>query len=380
MKGRRWIWGTVAALALLSSGCKGNVELNELHIVHAVAVDVGKKGGVRVSAEISELTTGGQQPKGMQNRTFLLTGEGKTLFEAARYILDKSDRTLLWGQTSVIIISKAAASRDFDKQIESIRRFRQFRNTTMLFMIDGTASEVLEVAMPNSAISGQALRGLSEGGESTALTTQTTLLDIYRDQINKYRDILVPSVNISKKERGAKSWMLQTVGFFAFSDNKLAGYMGVKESKGYMRAANLMRGAVEEVACGGASSRTVTFENTISKSRITAKLDKDGAPVAHIEIDADLNLVGIPCEDTDVTPGDIADWEKRLNAEIESEVEDFLAASQRRKTDLLGIGENLHRRHPKQWSRVKERWAELYPTCRFTVRVRTRIDHTNFTT
>lgn len=68
----------LAMFALAGTGCKGSLELNEIHIVHSIALDVGKNGGVKLSAEIARLASGQQQPKGMQNKTFMLTGEGAT--------------------------------------------------------------------------------------------------------------------------------------------------------------------------------------------------------------------------------------------------------------------------------------------------------------
>jgi len=380
MKRAAWTIGLWAAIALQVAGCMGNMELNELYIVHSVSLDVGDRGGVKVSAEIAKLGTEGMQPKGMQNKTFLISGEGNSLFEAARLIRVKSDRTLLWGQTTAIVISKAIVKEGIEKQIEEIRRFRQFRNTTLMFMIDGKASDVLEIEMPNASITAQALRGLADGGESTALTLKTTLLDVYKDRINHYQDIRFPAVRVLKgKSEGSKP-MLQTVGFYAFSGARLAGFMSAKPTKGYLRASDRLVGAVERIVCEGESGKTVTFENTKSRSTTSARLEADGTPSVRIEVDADLNLVSSACEDEmTITPALISEWERRLNAEIVSEIEDFAEFTRERKTDLLGVGEILHRQHPGQWKQVKKTWSEVYPSCRFYINVRTRIDHTNFT-
>ncbi|QTH39907.1 Ger(x)C family spore germination protein [Cohnella sp. LGH] len=369
----------LAVCALVCSGCDGSLELNELYIVHSVALDAGKNGGVKLSAEIARLESGQQQPKGMQNKTFMLTGEGSNIFEAARLMRAKSDRTLLWGQTTAIVISKDIALQSFDKQIETLRRFRQFRNTTLVYMIDGQASRVLEVEMPNASISAQALRGLAEGGEITGLTSQISLLDIYKDRINGYQEICIPAVRVLKSKDGGADRLIKAAGFFAFRGEQLAGFMPARISKGYLRASNRMRSTIEKLACDGKPGNTIAFENTRSSSRVAASLDKTGTPSVRIEVDTDLNLVGQPCEDQTVTPELIAEWEKQLNSEIEDQINGFIAFSQQHATDLLGIGERIHRKQPQQWKRIKDEWREIYPTCRFTVEVNTRIDHTNFT-
>lgn len=380
MRGAGRLARVLTALALLCSGCKGNLELNELHIVHSVGLDPGKNGGVKLYAEVAKLASGQQQPKGMQNRTFILTSEGSNLFEAARLMRVKSDRTLLWGQTTAIVISKDIALQSMERQIETFRRFRQFRNTTLVYMVDGSSAEVLKAEMPNASISAQALRGLAEGGESTALTDPTSLLDIYKDWNNGFRDIKIPSIKVLKDRNGGKGEkLLKAVGFFAFRGNRLAGFMPARVSKGYLRAADRLKGSSEKLACPGESGTSIAFENTKNDSRISVSVSDNGIPSVRIEVDADLNLVGATCEDVTVTPELIAGWEKRLNEEIAGQIEDFFSFSKRHKTDLLGIGERIHRKRPKQWKQMKDDWAEIYPTCRFSVIVHTRIDHTTFT-
>lgn len=290
----------------------------------------------------------------------------------------KSDRTLLWGQTTAIVISKDVALQSLDKQIESLRRFRQFRNTTLVYMIDGQASRVLEVEMPNASISAQALRGLAEGGKTTGLTSPTSLLDIYMDRINGYQEVSIPAIRVLKGKDGGSDRLFKAVGF-AFKGDQLAGFMPARISKGYLRASNRMKSTIEKLTCENKPGNTVAFENTRSSSRIMASLDETGTPVVRIEINSDLNLVGQPCEDQTVTPELIAEWEKQLNSEIEDQIRGFIAFSQQHATDLLGIGERIHRKQPQQWKRIKDEWSELYPTCQFTVNVNTRIDHTNFT-
>lgn len=374
----RAVWA-LSALVLLCSGCRGNLELNEIHIVHSVGLDTGKNGGVKVYAEIARLASG-QQPKGMQNRTFMLTAEGSNLFEAARLMRVKSDRTLLWGQTTAIVISKDIARQGIERQIETFRRFRQFRNTTLVYMVDGSASEILKVEIPNSSISAQALRGLAEGGESTALTDPTTLLDIYMDWSNGFQDIRIPAIKVVKdRTSGKEEKLLKAVGFFAFRGSRLAGFMSARVSKGYLRAANLLKSSSEKLICPGESGTSVAFENTKNTTRLSVSVDASGTPSVRIEVDADLNLVGAACEDVTVTPELIADWEKQLNEEIADQIDDFIAFSKRHKTDLLGIGERIHRKQPQRWKQMKDDWAEIYPTSRFSVTVHTRIDHTNFT-
>ncbi|BBI35044.1 Ger(x)C family spore germination protein [Cohnella abietis] len=366
----------VIVVCSILSSCKGSEELNELHIVHSIAVDSGQNGGVKLTAEIAKLSTGGNQPKGMQNRTFYLTGEGKSLFEAARLMRVKSDRTLLWGHTTSILFSEDVAKLGIGKHIRAIRQLRQFRNSALVYVMKGNAYEALQVTMPNVAITSLALRGLTEGASITALTEKMSLIDIYKELVNHYEDLSIPAAQIVTDSSEKERRLLQTVGIYSFQGDRLIGLMKERETKGYLRAGNKLSGAVETLKCD--DGQTISFENTSNKSRLKVSVDSNMRPVIRIEIYADLNLTSLQCKDSEVTPGKISDWENSLNERISEDINQYIDFSQRNKVDLLGVGEIIHRRHPKQWKKMKEDWDTIYASSRFNVEVHSRIDHTNF--
>jgi Ger(x)C family germination protein len=377
MMARKGLVVFAIAICLTVSGCKGSMELNQLHIVHTVGIDVGRNNGVKITAEIAKLSASGQQPKGMQDRTFYLAGEGSSLFEAARLMRAKSDRTLLWGHATVVVFSRAIAEQGIGKHIMAIRRLRQFRNSTLVYVTEGKASEVLEATMPNATITSQALRGLSEGGESTALTQETSLIDVYENLINQYMDIRIPAVQLLEDPSTKKKKLLKSVGLYAFDSDRLVGLMKSNETKGFYRATGSLSGSVETIPCG--PNQTIAFENTSSNSRVRTYLDANGIPNVKIEVNADLNLASVQCESQEVTISLISEWEKQLNKAISDNVEQFIAFSQKNHSDLLGIKERIHRKYPKRWKKIKDKWDEIYPETKFSFEVHSRIDHTNFT-
>jgi len=368
----------IIGVSLSSSGCKGSAELNELHIVHSVAIDAGEKEHVRVTAEIARLKAGGQQPKGMQNKTFLLSVEGDTLFEAARRMRLQSDRMLLWGHTSVIIFSKQVAKKGIQTQIDGIRRSRQIRNRTLIFVTEGKAYETLKLHSPSGSISSQVIRGLSEGGESTAMTEEVRLIDVYRDLENGFRDITVPSIQEEQDVAQGESMLLHASGLYAFRGDRLVGLMNSAQTKAYLRTMNMMDGSIENITCG--KRKIITLENVNNRSKVKAYADTNKKVHVHIKINADLNITSLGCIEETVTPDSIHRWEKQLNASIESQVRQMIAFTKRYKSDLLGIEERIHRRQPKLWKQMKKEWERIYPTIEWTVEVHTRIDHSNFIT
>ncbi|GAA3404739.1 Ger(x)C family spore germination protein [Paenibacillus hodogayensis] len=365
------------AVLLFATGCKGNVELNEIHIVHSIALDQGEEGRLLLTAEIAKLTPSGQQPKGMQNDKFFLSYESESLFEAARLMRNKSDRTLLWGHTTVILLSKDVAKQGIAKHIDAIRRLRQIRNSTLLYITEGKAYETMSVASPSASISSQVLRGLVEGGEVTASTRETKLIEVYQELINGYKDVTIPAIaKAADPSEGGKP-VLEANGLYAFHGDRLAGLMRGAETKGFLRASNQMSGSVESIGCGS-SGQTITFENIASSVTVHTDFDANGKPRVGIDINADLNITSLPCREFEITTESVGQWEFQLNASIAEEIRQFVRYSQKHKTDLLGIGERIHRKYPKQWKALKDDWVERYADVEFDVTVHSRIDHSNF--
>ncbi|WP_240414119.1 Ger(x)C family spore germination protein [Paenibacillus periandrae] len=376
MKHRTWRLAVILGICLISSGCRGNMELNDLHLVHSIAIDEGSHGLTKLTAEIAELSPSGQQPKGMHNGTFFLSSEGNSLFEAARLMRTKSDRTLLWGHTAVILFSKAAAKNGINKHIEAIRRLKQFRNSTLLYVTEGQAFEALQVSKPKGPIFSQTLKGLSQGEKSTALTQQTSLIEVYKDLVNRTHDLTIPALQVVKDPIMSKKQELQATGLYAFQGEQLIGLMSTTETKGYLRALNKMESAVETLSCG--PNQSITFENVSNKSVIQPFVDTTLKPKTHIDIYATLNITGYECKGAEINPEIILELEKKLNKTIASDVQQYIRYSQKHKIDLLGIGEKIHRSYPNYWKKMQASWDDIYATSQFTVTAHCRIDHTNF--
>ncbi|MFD2118049.1 Ger(x)C family spore germination protein [Paenibacillus yanchengensis] len=363
-------------LSLSISGCKGSSELNEIHIIHSVGIDKGEKQPIRLTAEIAQLTASGQQPKGMQNNTYLLTSEGKSVFDAARLMQQQTERSLLWGHTTIIIFSKQIAKEGIRSQIDAIRRMRQIRNGTFLFVTERRASDILQLKSPSESIASQMIRGLSEGGTNTALTDKTLLIDVYSNLINEFKDITIPAINIEKDMLRSDKLRLQASGLYAFHGDRLTGLLNNIETKGLLRANNRMSGTVENITCD--ENSIITFENINNRSRVTVKVDNQLHPTVLMKIYADLNISSLGCSEMIVTPESIHKWEKKLNETIETELRQMIAFSNRHHADILGIGERIHRKYPKQWREMQQSWHDLYQTVEWKINVYTRIDHSNF--
>jgi hypothetical protein len=86
----------------------------------------------------------------------------------------------------------------------------------------------------------------------------------------------------------------------------------------------------------------------------------------------------VQCDNVKVDPSTIAGWESEINKVIAADIDRYIQFSQKRKLDLIGFGEMIHRKQPKQWRKIKDNWDHLYSEAKPKIKVHARIDHTNF--
>ncbi len=86
------------------------------------------------------------------------------------------------------------------------------------------------------------------------------------------------------------------------------------------------------------------------KWKMLVKIDTEGAVV---ENGTNLLLS---------SPQSIKTVEKAFEKAIKKRIELALHEAQHKmRADILGFGEEFHRKYPKQWKQIKNRWDQVYP-------------------
>ncbi|BAU28391.1 Ger(x)C family germination protein [Aneurinibacillus soli] len=353
------------------TGCWGREELNEVAVIQTVAIDKEGKDNIRITIEISGVASKGQTPTGLSAKPIYLTETGKSIFEVARKMSNKTTRTLFWGHVSSIVFSKEMAKSGLKKHFDILTRLRQFRNLTNIFIMDGNASDIFKVTFPQESLTSSGLNGLLKAQNSEASTKKVTLMQVFQTLTNDYNDLAIPSLHVYKNPQTQKL-NLRVGGMYVFAKDKQIAYMDAEKTKSYLRAINEGKETVEILPLGK-KSRYVSFENVRNSANVMTLL-QNGMPSVTIELNAKFDVTEVQKE-MQISPEQIEKWENQLNALLSKQMEAFISYTKKNKVDLIGIKEMVHRKYPKQWKELKKDWYKIYPDIPFQIVVKSKIEH-----
>jgi spore germination protein KC len=377
MSHRILLFSLLIIISCLLTGCWGHNETNDLAIIHSVAIDKGEKNKIRVTVEISN-TKPSSSPMGIQTKPIYLSIEGITLFDAGRLLREKSSRELLWGHTSAIIFSQEVAREGLKKHIDTFKRLRHYRNSTNVYITEGKAADIFKAKVPQQSLIAFALNGLIKTQELTATTEKVNLITVYQTLINRYNDLTIPAVHITKLPFSNKR-TIEIKGLYCFHGDRLVSFLDQEKTKGYLRVLNKVEGTVERIPYGK-KNNYITFENIHNHAKIKPLFTSLGKPTVKIEASIDYNIVGVQPDIEKISDQLIQSWEKKLNDRVKKQIRNFITYTQKNGTDSLGLGETFHREYPKEWKQIKGEWVNMYPKLAYTIDVKSHIGHTNLLT
>ena len=167
--------------------------------------------------------------------------------------------------------------------------------------------------------------------------------------------------------------MVMNFGGAAFRKDKLVGFLDRTEARG----ANWVRGEVK--------SGVVIVPAIIDKNRrISMEIIKTWADIrpsiddGKIKFTIEVNAVGDMVENQDAPkPMDHTEYlnyflevENKFKSGIEQEVRAAADKAQDElQSDILGFGDALGRKYPKEWKELKDKWGELFPQVEYDVNV-----------
>ncbi|MFD0693467.1 Ger(x)C family spore germination protein [Paenibacillus sp. GCM10027628] len=354
------------------TGCWGREELNEIALIHTIAIDKEDKNNIRVTIEISQTVPQGQSPSGLRGKPVYLTEVGETLFEVARKLSANTTRNLIWGHISGIAFSKEVAKEGLKKHFDILTRLRHFRNMTNVYITDGNAKDIFSAVVPQQELTSIGVTGLLKAQNSSGSTKRVTQMQVFQNLTNDYNDLTIPALHVYKHPITEKSY-LRVGGMYVFAKDKLISFMDSEKTKSYLRAINEAKEA-EEPLHSEEKNKSYSFENTHTSAKVIPNL-QNGIPSVTIELLASFDVAEVQKE-TKIDPEQIEKWKDQLNESLKDQMMDFIAYTKKNKVDLVGIKEIVHRNYPKQWKKLEKDWDKIYPEIPFQIVVKSNIEHT----
>ncbi|MHA7967669.1 Ger(x)C family spore germination C-terminal domain-containing protein [Paenibacillus sp. CAU 1782] len=147
-------------------------------------------------------------------------------------------------------------------------------------------------------------------------------------------------------------------GLAVFNNDKLAGWFGEEQSKGYNFIKNNIRNSAGHITCP--SGELIGIETLRNETKINVEIS-EGKPVVTINIKNVSIVSDVQCTIDVSSPETINEIKKKAAERIKGIIERTIHHAQRKyQFDVFGFGQLFYLEHPKSWAKMKENWSIYY--------------------
>ena len=345
------------------SGCWDRIEITDLAIVTAAAIDKKGNNQIELSVQVfipSSISSGGGQGGSSQGGSGVTTmvrfAKGSNIADALSKLQSKLPRKIFWGHCKVFVFGEKLAKEGIQEQLDFLLRHPQPREKANVYVSKGEAKPILESLPPLENYSGEVLRELSD----LHIGMLVTLQDLDEMLTGKPQSAALPFVKILPPGKGQTKLqgIPYIVGTAVFKKDKMTGTMTEKETRGLLWLRDEIesytvtfqpKGMKGEISLNPVTAQVKIIPQIINnKWRFLVKVNTEGAVIQN-ETNLDLS-----------SPKSINAAERAYQKDIENRIEMAFLHTQDKKADILGLGKDFYRKYPKQFNKVENHWDDIF--------------------
>ncbi|MGE5485428.1 MAG: Ger(x)C family spore germination protein [Ignavibacteriales bacterium] len=376
-------------VASLLGGCWSRKEITEIAIVLGTGIDLLPDGRIRLSVQIArpgafygggEAGGGGRQPA-----SWVVSGEGKTVEEAARYLAMRVPRELYWGHSIILVFGEEMARRGLRPVGDFFNRERQPRETMWVMVAEGEAKDVLEC---NSVL---------EKTSAQAAAFLTRMRTGFAVQIREFTEMLASkgvqpvATRVIVKELGTTQGptqegmapaqrQVEVSGVAVFSEDRLIGWLDDHETRGLLwLKGEVVKGCIA-VPSPEEPDKEISLRTRQGQTKIIPQYD-GGRVRFDVKIKTEADIVEQQSLENLARPEKIKALEKLMGEEIRTRATAALEKAQREYgVDIFGFGDAFHRKYKRDWQKLKDRWDEEFARAEVSITVEAHVRDTGLLT
>lgn len=363
-------------ISLLLSGCWDRKEINRLGIVMMSAIDVDEDGGIIGTVQIPLPSGGGaENGKGTADKGFYtISAKGKNINDMMQHLQERSSRELFVSHRRVLLIGESLAERGLKDVLDYYTRDPDSRLRTYVFIVRGRkAGELLDISIPSEQVPGTAIMELAKSKIATGSKLGNIVTEMATDGIVPTIDVLeVRPTSVLKESKGNSDSTFRLNGSAVIKDYKLVGFLNIEKMRGLLWIRDMLNKGVVTTQVPGeegevsfdvvGASRKIRFILQRHDVKVNIFLEAEG-PVYENDTNLDLR-----------DPLHIKKVEEALSNAIKTRVEQTIEIVQMElRADILGIGQELYRTHPRKWNELSEKWEDIFPEIEISVNAKVTV-------
>ncbi|MGE5398326.1 MAG: Ger(x)C family spore germination protein [Chitinophagales bacterium] len=397
----------ICLIPLFLGGCWNRREVQDISINTGMGFDriiYNGQPGYRVSilASLPAKPSGssvmgtGAPSKGNEQQ-IVVSLEGKTVYDAVRNWNDRIPRQLFLSHVQVFVIGESLARDGIKEVMDFCMRHRGLRMRTWVVVANGSALDALQIRpeMENTSADEEA-KLIAKGSGRNSKVVKTDLRQVLYDLVTPGKESVMPHLkpiippegltakNVSSGSSGDKAStenktlkkVVNFEGSAVFKGDRLTGWLSPLETQGLL----ILTGKADEGVIPvkfKSSTTNVSYVFRKNKSKIKPVIDGN-----RIRFEITLHGNGDLLEDGELKL-DKTDYDvitKRVNREIERRCYLSIKKIQALNSDIMGLGNIVHRTQPEVWRQVGEQWDDIFPTIEVTVKASSIIEQNGMQT
>lgn len=362
-----------SVLLISQTGCWNSREINELAFVLSIALDKDDDG-FKVTAQIAKPDVFSKTPSGGSSGTekekpfWVVSGKGKTIFEAVRDMSEISSRRIFWPHIKVIIISEALASEDILEIFDFFSRNPELRLRTWIAVTEGEAGKILEVMPLMEKDPSVNIEKIIDKSNLSGKAYKIMLKNFLEEYLDPYVDPVASKLSITTvNERPS----IELSGAAVFRNSNMVGWLNEVETRGLLWFKKQIGGSIKVVDCPY-DKKPVTLEIKSGKADIKSYI-KDGVPGFVITATVKGKLTEKSCTTDFNNAETISALEKAFSSAIMTDIESAVAASKKYDSDFLNLTRILQIQHKKEWDKISANWPGLLKEANVEIKVKSDI-------
>lgn len=363
-------------LALLLTGCWNRMELNEIGLISALCIDRSEEGWIVTyqfinPSAISAGTGGASKAGGGESPVHVFSSEGPTLREAIDVSYTESPRRLYFPHADVLVLGKEAARKSITDVIDFYWRNTYLRENVSVMITEGQASEMLKQLIPPERLPGTAMAHISRQTDhfnsnfpsikmyelTRSLDSQSGVAGVPQVEVVGESQSRIESMDqLHKTSTPAK---VRITELAVFRKDRSVGTLTRNESIGISWLTDKIRISALSITCPGSNKGTekFSFQTFPAKTKTRVRKEADGFTML-VSVKAKGRISESNCPENLANLSNLRAAEK----EIEEVIKDYMSkgweASKRLQADLPHFADQIHRKYPKEWSKIKDQWEK----------------------
>lgn len=366
----------VFSIIPLLSGCWDRVEINDLGIVTAAAIDKQGNNQIELSVQLfipSSSSSGGGQSGGGAGKgpnTLVRSETGINLSDALSKLQGRLPRKVFWGQCKVIIFGEKIARDGIQKEMDFLLRHPQIRERAYLYVGKGSVRKYIEGTTELERSSAELIRELTK----ERIGMDVTMKDLDEMFIGKAQAGALPFLimKTNKQRSNASIKIPEMQGTALFRKDRMIGTISESETRGIIWLKNKIKGYTVNIK-PEKKAGIVTLTPVSANVKLIPEI-RNGGWKMNIKVETEGTVVENGSNYSLVDTGFQKISEKAFQKAIKKRI--YLAlqpVQQTMKTDIVGFAEAFYRKYPKQFKKVENQWEEVFPKVKVKIDVSAHI-------